>query len=1071
VQPETADGQNSLDASDTASLTDSAIDVHTPSHSRNPSSAAKPPQNAPLPLLKEKNLAVILRSSDSSGVQFSRKRYATAKAAEVSRFFTKEKDQHIRSLARTLSVAEAVAKGCSSPETAAAAVALGKAYRDAGCYEEALQVYNEALTAREATLGAAHPTTLNVWDSVGQVYEIQSQWSDALACYQTVLEGRQQHPRLGQSHPSTLTAATNVGKMQKELGELTEAMAQFDAVLSTYEAQDKGASLPAIAVRLLVGQILESQGKLDIASGTYTLVQNQSRSVLGGQRLLEHATTALSRTQRVVDPGPDPSPFDEDLIARCHQQLKELDARLGRTHPDSLAKMYELAMAYSSNEQHRNALGWFQEVAGGRAQTFGPDHPLTLDAVCQQASAYMELDDFDKALEHHHVALIGRESRLGDDHPQTLASVVSVASVYSARGDLNVARDLLFRAVAGYDRRLGLDHSTTLAAKFKLAEVHREKALLQKALELHQEVLQRRTAALGASNGTTLNSERAVANVYRQMKQIEMAVRHYRRALQGREEAFGRVHSVTTSIALDLASLYWENNRPAEAVDFYRHVLEGLQHRNPKSQSTGIATMSNIALCYYTVEDYSQALTWYQKIRAIQVSESGPCDEHTVDVAEQIARCCMEIEDWTTAIDMFQVVIAIKEKTSKMDPSEWSFNMFQIALACFKKGMYDESLSWSSRIITLADKVRPEERLATMRRMAVIYTRQAKLDKALETYQAVVDECSGTLGEGHWLAQSALSEMARVHLEVINDVDGQRDFQKTLDEIQKRLDKDNFDSLTLLYRFADVHLERYRYQEALNLYNSVLDAVEHSSFQNEENFRALRNACCSDIATCHMRLFNNELALTFLDKLLYCGDEDYHLGALVRIGNTQEKQGDYLAAVETYKQLMEIEVAKVGAQPQDALLSQRKIAALYSRASRYQDALTCANKALAGFRSLGVAGVAETFETLDFLAGVYCHLGQFQEAMRVQKEAMDGFAQVKGSQHPLTLKATLDLAEMYRGLERKDDAKQLYERALKGYEARVREVRNEGNTEVEEQRLMRELNVKIREVGGTGCGA
>ena len=191
----------------------------------------------------------------------------------------------------------------------------------------------------------------------------------------------------------------------------------------------------------------------------------------------------------------------------------------------------------------------------------------------------------------------------------------------------------------------------------------------------------------------------------------------------------------------------------------------------------------------------------------------------------------------------------------------------------------------------------------------------------------------------------------------------------------------------------------------------------------------------------------------------------------MRIGNTQEKQGDYLAAIDTYKQFLEVETAKIGSSRRDPLMSVRKIAALYSRASRYQDALTWANRALQGFQALGVDGQVEVYETLDFLAGVYCHLTRFQDAPRVQKEAVEGFGQARGAQHPSTLKATLDLAEIYRALERKDEAKQLYEKALSGYEARVKEIRDEGKTDLgEEQRVVRELKGKIREVGGAASG-
>ncbi|ETI28767.1 hypothetical protein G647_01218 [Cladophialophora carrionii CBS 160.54] len=1046
---------------DSDSDSDSPVDVRTSSHPRDASQSAVSKPSAPAPLLKQKNISLLLKASSGHEMQLARKRYATIKAAEVARGITRQQDQNLRSLVRSLAAAEAATKGLTSPEIASAALALGKAYRDAALYEDALQVYKEALTAREAIFGATNSITLNIWDSIAQVHVIQSRWSDALACYQILLEGRMQDPKAGQGHPSTLTAATKVARMQQQLGHHDEAATQCANVLSAYASQNKSQSLPAFAVRLQIAEIYQAQGKLDEAVIAYTALRDQTRNVKGGERLAEQADAAIRKIQE-DKPEPTTETSDEEsepgdrsgmalctkdaeLINTCRRQLEELGAVLGRSHPDTLAKMYELAVAYSSADQHRNAIGWFQEVVTGRTKVFGPDHPLTLDATHQMAASYEELGDLDKAFEHYHTSLSRRETKLGDDHPQTLSSVVAISMVYSARGDNNVARDLLLRAVDGYTRRYSADHSATLSAKYKLAEVYREKALLQRSLELHREVLDRRIATLGPNNAVTLNSERAVGNVYRRMKQFDMAITHLQRVLEGREKTFRRVHSLTISVALDLASIYWNTDRPGNAVVYYQQAFEGIQHQEPDSPTAGLVTMSNIALCYYTLGDYAEALSWYKKMLTIQESEHGLTHEETIYTAEQVARCCMEIEEWVTAIELFQRVIASKQKSLSDSPSEWSFNLFQLALACFKKGMYNESLAWSRRILDLEDKIRPEERLATMRRTAVILSKQAKLEESLETYQKALDECKKSLGDDHWLAESILDEKSELYLQIDGATFVARDYQKTLDELQRTVNKDNYKSLKILYKFADVHLEQHRYQEALNLYTTVLEAVEKSSHRHEAAFTNLCNACISDIATCHMKLFNTHLALSFLDRLICCGDDEYRLGALVRIGNTQEKQGEYVAAIETYKH------------------------SWTSRPPKYQDALTWTNRALQGFQALGTDTQAETFETLDFLSSVYCHLGRFQDATRVQKEAMEGFARVRGPQHASTLKATLDLAEMYGALERKEEANQLYQRALSGYEARVKEVRDEGTTELgEEHRVVRELKGKIREISGHG---
>ncbi|EXJ61297.1 uncharacterized protein A1O5_11854 [Cladophialophora psammophila CBS 110553] len=177
------------------------------------------------------------------------------------------------------------------------------------------------------------------------------------------------------------------------------------------------------------------------------------------------------------------------------------------------------------------------------------------------------------------------------------------------------------------------------------------------------------------------------------------------------------------------------------------------------------------------------------------------------------------------------------------------------------------------------------------------------------------------------------------------------------------------------------------------------------------------------------------MALSFLEELLHSGDDEQYLGALMCIGNTREVQDRLFPAIETYKRVLEMQTANLGSNHLDPLMSVRRFASLFYRASRYQDALTWENKAVSGFGKLGIDGEVEGCKSLDYLSCVYLPLGRFQDATKVQKKAVEGFEKVLGTQHPSTWKATLDLADIYRAMERKEDAVRLYEKTLKGYEA------------------------------------
>ena len=127
-----------------------------------------------------------------------------------------------------------------SVETATAAEALAKAYRDIGHFDKALEYYHEALAARALWLGSTNPAYLKALDSIAVVYEQQSKWQEALSFYQTSLAGRQLNAALGENHPSTLTVATNVARMHQNRDQNDEALRQYSDILSKYNTRSNG---------------------------------------------------------------------------------------------------------------------------------------------------------------------------------------------------------------------------------------------------------------------------------------------------------------------------------------------------------------------------------------------------------------------------------------------------------------------------------------------------------------------------------------------------------------------------------------------------------------------------------------------------------------------------------------------------------------------------------------------------------------------------------------------------------------------------------------------------------------
>jgi hypothetical protein len=71
------------------------------------------------------------------------------------------------------------------------------------------------------------------------------------------------------------------------------------------------------------------------------------------------------------------------------------------------------------------------------------------------------------------------------------------------------------------------------------------------------------------------------------------------------------------------------------------------------------------------------------------------------------------------------------------------------------------------------------------------------------------------------------------------------------------------------------------------------------------------------------------------------------------------------------------------------------------------------------------------------MASIYMDLGNFENAVVVQKEAAEGFETELGPLHDRTLAAALDLADLYRHLQMKEEALLWYNKSVDGYKKKL----------------------------------
>jgi tetratricopeptide (TPR) repeat protein len=294
----------------------------------------------------------------------------------------------------------------------------GKAFQEAGLYQDAKEPSEKALEIREKALGANHPDVARSLNNLARLYYYQGRYDDALPLYERALEIREK--TLGKDHPDVAICLNNLGVLYYVQGRYEKTL-------------------------------LLHQRALDIREKT-----------LGK----DHPDTAnsLDNLALVYD---DLGRYQDSLP--LHQRALEIKEKtLGKDHPDIANSLHNLAMVYSDQGRYEEALPLYQRALRIREKTLGKDHPDVASSLNNLAFVYAELGRCDDVLPLYQRALEIREKTLSKDHPDVASSLNNLALVYSYQGRYEDALPLYQRALVILEDALGPNHPGTKMVKNNL---------------------------------------------------------------------------------------------------------------------------------------------------------------------------------------------------------------------------------------------------------------------------------------------------------------------------------------------------------------------------------------------------------------------------------------------------------------------------------------------------------------------------------------------------------------------------------------------------------------------------
>jgi tetratricopeptide (TPR) repeat protein len=326
---------------------------------------------------------------------------------------------------------------------------------ETGKYKEAEEMNRAAFEARESSLGASHPDTLESVNGLALVLNRQGKYEQAEAINRRVLEGRKS--ALGAKHPDTITSLNNLAAVLKGQGKYEQAE---DLDRQALEGREKilGKDHPDTLQSLdNLAFVLQRQGKYKQAE------EMNQRALRGYEKALgkDHPDTLVSVGNLALVLQLRGKYNQAEVMNQ--RALKGREKVLGKDHPDTLTNLNNLAAVLQGQGKYEQAEDLDRRALEGREKILGKDHPHTLQSLNNLARVLQRQGKYEQADEMNQRVLVGREKVLGKDHPNTLASVYYLAQSLHRRQQYKDALPLYQRACAGYQDKLGLDHPSTQA--------------------------------------------------------------------------------------------------------------------------------------------------------------------------------------------------------------------------------------------------------------------------------------------------------------------------------------------------------------------------------------------------------------------------------------------------------------------------------------------------------------------------------------------------------------------------------------------------------------------------------
>jgi tetratricopeptide (TPR) repeat protein len=413
------------------------------------------------------------------------------------------------------------------PLEAEALHVLGWAHQRLSQPEEAMKLWNEAMTA--ATAGRHDELAVLVaTDMAGGLSDVRESFAEAH------LWARQAHALLERMGGSP---------------ELEGKLANHEGILAVRES------------------------KLELAANHYTRAVALRERTLGPNHVetakaLNNLCNARNRQGRYAE-----------AVPLCQRALAIYEERLGKEHPMMAQVCGNLSVSEREQGHHPEALAWSQRAYELRKASLGPDNRQTLVTLHDLGSIYELMGQTDKALELHGQAVEGLRRVFGPESAEAIEALRALANAEERLGRTEQALAHYREGVELQKKGLPPEDMALYTMEEDVGRVLTEfRNKPREAIPYLRMALSRKARVLGAEHPNTITARTTLGNALLNMGKAPQALEELEKAAK-LMEPLGWGEAEAAALRMSLAEALWKVKRQEQprALELARKAIVGFE--------------------------------------------------------------------------------------------------------------------------------------------------------------------------------------------------------------------------------------------------------------------------------------------------------------------------------------------------------------------------------------------------------------------------------------------------------------------------------------------------------------